>query len=384
MKQEIIYLDNASTSFPKPESVYAAVENAMRERCGNPGRSGHKLSLSAGRVIDETRVLCKRLFNAEAPENIIFTNNTTTAINIAIKGVINPGDHILTSSLEHNSVSRPLNYLENTGIEIGKLPADLNCGLNVDDIKKAQRPNTKLLVCTHISNVTGTVNDIYSIGSFCREQGILFLVDAAQSAGVKLIDVQKMCVDLLAFPGHKGLLGPQGTGGLYIRQGLEVNTIIEGGTGSSSEQLSQPRSMPWKFESGTLNTPGLAGLGAGIQFVLEKGIEQIEKREVFLVNELIHGIKSINGVCMFGPEPGQNRASVVSIYIDNMSPAEAALMMDTAFNIAVRSGHHCASDAHRAIGTLDRGGTIRISPNYFNSEEDIKAFLTALEHCTRS
>jgi cysteine desulfurase family protein len=379
-ENKVIYLDNAATSFPKPESVYEAVNRAMREDCGNPGRSGHRLSLSAGKTVNEARVLCGRLFKAQ-PERIVFTNNATSALNIAIKGIIVPGDHVITSSLEHNSVTRPLHHLEQAGVTVTKLHTDLRDGLHIDDIVKAVRPETKLVVCFHVSNVTGTVNDIASIGAFCRDKGIVFLVDAAQSAGAGLIDVQGMCIDMLAFPGHKGLFGLQGTGGLYIRPGLELKTIIQGGTGGNSESLLQPDTLPEKFESGTLNTPGLAGLAAGIRYIIERGIGEIEKRETFLTNRLIEGILTIKGIRLIGPRPGQNRGSVVSVCMDKTSPAEAALMLDSALNIAVRSGLHCSSDAHRSIGTLGNGGTVRISPNYLNCEDDIDRCLEALDIC---
>jgi len=378
-----IYLDNAATSFPKPESVYEAVIKMMREECGNPGRSGHRLSVSAGRNVNEARVLCARLFNAQSPENIVFTPNTTAALNIAIKGIIEPGDHVITSSLEHNSVSRPLYCLERSGVRVTKLPTDLRRGLNASDIEKALRPDTKLVVCTHISNVTGTINDIASIGSFCRSKGIHFLVDAAQSAGSRAIDAQNMRVDMLAFSGHKGLLGPQGTGGLYLRPGLALKTIIQGGTGSESESLSQPETMPEKFESGTLNTPGLAGLAAGIRFILEEGIEKIERAEAGLIKRLIEGINTLSDIRLIGPGLDENRGNVVSVCLEKTPAAAAALMMDSAFKIAVRSGIHCASDAHRSTGTLENGGALRISPNYFNTPRDIDICLEALEYCAR-
>ena len=379
----LVYLDNAATSFPKPESVYEAVDKAMREECGNPGRSGHRLSLSAGKIVDEARMLCARLFHAESPENIIFTNNTTTALNVAIKGILKSGDHVITSSLEHNSVSRPLKYMESVGVEVTKIPTDLEYGLDGDSIKRAVRPNTKLLVCTHISNVTGTINDICSIGAFCRNNDILFLVDAAQSAGARIIDVQNSGIDMLAFPGHKSMFGLQGTGGLYIRPGLFLDTIVQGGTGSFSESLDQPESLPEKFESGTLNTPGLAGLAAGVRFILEAGIDLIEERETMLIDHLIDGIKAMDGVRIIGPGSVPNRGSVVSVCFDKTSAADAALMMDAGFNVAVRSGLHCASDAHRSANTLEYGGTVRISPNYLNSEEDIDTCLAALDACAK-
>ena len=365
----MIYLDNAATSFPKPESVYDAVYNAMKESGGNAGRSGHKFATNAGRIIREARILCARLFGAASSDNIVFTSNTTTALNIAIKGSLSPGDHVITSMMEHNSVSRPLNHMD---VTISKLPE-----LNPGDIKKALKPNTKLIVCAHISNVTGEVNNIDEIGLFCRENDIMFLADAAQSAGTRHIDVRY--VDMLAFPGHKGLFGPQGTGGLYIRPGIHLKTIIEGGTGSWSESLSQPDNIPSRFESGTLNTPGLAGLATGIRFIFETGIEEIEHKEKTLTNRIINGIETIKGVRLIG-KPG---AGVVSVCFDKMSPAEAALIMDASFNIAVRSGLHCAADAHAHLGTLAGGGTLRISPNYFNTESDIDHCLMALEACSK-
>jgi len=373
----MVYLDNAATSFPKPESVYKAVDKAIREECGNPGRSGHKLALSAGRIISEARMLCARILSAPSPSDIAFASNTTAALNMALKGFLKSGDHVITTTMEHNSVIRPLNSIE--GISITKLSMNLQDGLSIDDVKKALRPNTKLLVCTHVSNVTGTVNDIDTIGEFCRENGIIFLVDAAQSLGVRPVDVKY--VDMLAFPGHKGLLAPQGTGGLYVREGIEINTIIEGGTGSNSELLYQPDTMPSKLESGTLNVPGLAGLSAGIRFILEQGVENILTKEIALTQMLIDGLKSIDGIRLIGAE--QNNSGVVSVCFDRISPSEAALMMDASFDIAVRSGLHCAIDAHDYIGTLKSGGTLRISPNYFNTVDDIHKCLEALEICAK-
>jgi cysteine desulfurase family protein len=384
MRNQVIYLDNAATSFPKPESVYQAVDKAMREECGNPGRSGHRLSLAAGRLVEEARLLCANLFHARSANEIIFTHNTTAALNLGLQGAVEPGDHIITGTLEHNSVARPLYYLEQAGIEVTKVPADIRDGLDPEDVKRALRPNTKLVVCTHISNVTGAVSDIAAIGSLCRQNGVLFMADAAQSAGVTPIDAQSMNIDLLAFPGHKGLLGPQGTGGLYIREGVRLNPLIQGGTGSRSESLLQPEEPPEKFESGTLNTPGIAGLAAGIRFLLDQGVEAIQRKEHALTKHLIEGILDIPGIQVVGPGPDHRRGGVVSIRLDALAPAEAALMLDAAFNIAVRSGLHCAADAHRSAGTLESGGTVRISPGYMNTLEDIDACLDALRFCAKS
>ena len=376
-------MDNAATSFPKPEQVYQAVNRAMREAGGNPGRSGHRLSLAASRIVAEARLRCAKLLGAQAPELLVFTPNATTALNIALKGLLTAGDHVLTSSLEHNSVTRPLYYLQQAGVEVTKLPTDLNTGLSVDALERALRPNTKMLVCSHVSNVTGTVNDLAALGAFCRAQGLIFLVDAAQSAGVRRLDVREMQIDLLAFPGHKGLLGLQGTGGLYLRPGLEFAPLLQGGTGSRSELLAQPERLPEKFESGTLNTPGLAGLAAGVEFVLERGVAAIESREKALVTRLLEGVHGIKGIQYNGPAQGYDRGGVVSLRFAHVSPDAAALFLDSAFNLAVRSGLHCAADAHRTIGALESGGTLRISPNYFNTEAEIDRCLTALSHCAK-
>ena len=379
----IIYLDNAATSYPKPESVYAAVSRTMREAGGNPGRSGHRLAMAANGVVNDARMMCARLFGAERPDRIVFTANTTAALNIALKGLLSAGDHVITSSLEHNSVARPLHALQQKGVEVTKIPTDINSGLRPGEIHKALRPNTRLVVCCHISNVTGTVNDVAAIGTFCRENGLTFLVDAAQSAGTRRINVAEMKIDLLAFPGHKGLMGVQGTGGLYIKPGVKINALTQGGTGSNSERLEQPETMPEKFESGTLNTPGLAGLAEGVRFVLEQGEAEIANREDALVKRLLEGLKEIKGITYIGPEPGNDRGSAISLRMGNMDPAQAALMLDSAFNIAVRSGLHCAADAHRTAGTLERGGTLRVSPGYFNNEEDIDQCLMALSICAK-
>ena len=383
MDNSIIYLDNAATSFPKPEGVYEAVNKAMRESCGNPGRAGHRLSLAAGRLISEARMLCAKLFNAQSPDCIVFTYNTTAALNTAIKGLLSPGDHVITSSLEHNSVTRPLHHMQKYGIEVTKLPTSINDGLSADDVKASMQGNTRLVVCSHVSNVTGTVSDISAIGGLCRDSGISLLVDAAQSAGIRHIDVRGMDIDLLAFPGHKGLLGPQGTGGLYIRPGTGLETMIQGGTGSGSETLSQPERMPDKFESGTPGTPGLAGLAAGVRFVLEQTTHEIGRREAAHVKRIFDALGAIGGIEIFGPTPGCDRGGAVSVRMKSMSPAEAALMLDSAFGIAVRAGLHCAADAHSSIGTLESGGTVRLSPGFFNTDEDIDRCLEALSICAR-
>jgi cysteine desulfurase family protein len=370
----MIYLDNAATSYPKPEAVYSAVNETLRHYGGNPGRGGHSLTLAAQRIVAEARLLCAELFHAKSPDCVVFTANATAAINMALKGILKPGDHLLTGSLEHNAVTRPLYRLEQSGVAVTKVPSDIQRGISVETLQQAALSQTKLVVCNHISNVFGTMNDLAAIGSFCRSNGFIFLVDAAQSAGCKSINVQEMGIDLLAFSGHKALFGPQGTGGLYVRSGLQLETLLEGGTGSRSESLTQPIELPDRLESGTPNTPGLAGLAAGIRFVFETGIDQIADKEVRLMQRLHTGLAEVPGIHVLGADHG---GSVVSIQFDRYEPEQVAMILDSAFGIAVRSGLHCAADAHRSQNST---GTLRISLNYFNEESDIDAVLNALRH----
>jgi cysteine desulfurase family protein len=373
----MIYLDNAATSWPKPEEVYRASDEALR-RGGNPGRSGHKLSIVAGRTVEEARILLARLFAVSNPESIIFTLNTTDALNLAIKGILEKGDHVITSSMEHNSVARPLEALKSNGVEVTKVASSPISGVDIQEVKAAIKENTRLMVFSHVSNVTGTVNPIEEIGKLCHDNGILFLVDAAQSAGVIPIDVTKMKIDLLAFPGHKSLLGPVGTGGLFIREGLSLKPIREGGTGSFSELLLQPEKMPDRYESGTLNTSGIAGLAAGVRFLLEQGVETLQEKEAILTNKLLEGISQISGITFFGPPPGKLRTGVVSLLIKGVEPAQTTIILDNVFDIAVRAGLHCAPDTHWTLGTLESGGTVRLSIGAFNTEEEINFCLEAL------
>ena len=375
----MIYLDNAATSWPKPEQVYVMVDKVLREYGGNSGRGSYKKSLAAGELIYETRMLCARLFHATRPESICFTSNTTEALNLAIKGVLKPGDHVITSTMEHNSVSRPLKQLEKRNIYTTKITTSPETGIDIYALEEALEKNTKLVICNHISNVTGAINPIREIGELCKRKGVLFLLDAAQSAGMKKIDVEEMNIDLLAFPGHKGLLGPQGTGGLYIRDGIILEPLKEGGTGIQSESLIQPKNGPERYESGTMNHPGLAGMAAGIKYILDEGLENIESKETQLTNQLINGLEKIEGIKIYGPKVGIQRGSVISITIDKIEPTEVAMILDNAFDIAVRAGLHCARDAHSTLGTIDKGGVVRISPNYFNTEQEIDACIEAFK-----
>ncbi len=373
----MIYLDNAATSFPKPEQVYQAVMAAMTEYGANPGRSGHKLALQAGRVIYETRELLAKLFNIDNPMNIIFTHNATDGINLAIKGLLKPGDHVITTSMEHNSVLRPLKVLEKVGISVTIIQCDETGSIDIKDIEESINDDTKLIVTTHASNVTGTIFPIRDIGKLAAQNDIIYMVDAAQTAGVYDIDVKEMGIDILAFPGHKSLLGPQGTGGVYIREGIEITQMKEGGTGSKSDSLIQPDILPDKFESGTPNMPGIAGLGAGIRYIFDTGIENIRKHETELTKFFIDELKKIEHVKIYGPCDVERQAPVVSINIGEEDSSEVSYILDQVFDIAVRPGLHCAPLAHKTVGNFEQG-CIRFSIGPFNTKDDIEKAIEAV------
>ncbi|WP_432406040.1 aminotransferase class V-fold PLP-dependent enzyme [Wukongibacter sp. M2B1] len=374
----MIYLDNAATSFPKPEEVYKAVDKCLREYGANPGRSGHKLALKAGRSIYETRELMCELFNIDNPMQIIFTSNATDSLNLAIKGILKKGDHVITSSMEHNSLIRPIKTIEDIGVENTIVDCSKEGFIEIEDIKKAIKKNTKLIAITHASNVTGTIMPIEKIGKLAKENDILMLVDAAQTAGVYDIDVKNMNIDLLAIPGHKGLMGPQGTGALYIREGVELRQMKEGGTGSKSESLLQPEIVPDRYESGTPNTPGIVAMGAGIKFILETGIDKIRKHEEELTEFMLTELKKIEQVKIYGPKDSRKQASVISLNIGDIDSSEVSYILDQAFNVAVRSGLHCAPLAHKTLGTFEQG-TVRFSIGYFNKRKDIEDALAAIK-----
>ncbi len=375
----MIYLDNAATTFPKPRQVYEAVLDCMENYGANPGRAGHKLAMRAGREIYECRENIAKLLNVSNPMSIVFTHNATDSLNLAIKGVVKSGDHIITTSIEHNSVIRPIKALEKNGVENTIVKCDKYGHLDPNVIKKAIKPNTKLIVTTHASNVCGTIVDIESVGNIAKENNVLYLVDASQTLGVYDIDVQKINVDMIAAPGHKCLLGPQGTGMLYIRDGLEVNILKEGGTGSNSEDLFQPNMMPDRYESGTHNTPGIAGLNAGVKFILETGIDKIRKHEEELCEYMLTKLTEVPNIKIYGPLDSKKRAAVISINIGDIDSGEITFILDDMYEIATRSGIHCSPLAHKTLGTL-RQGTVRFSLGYFNTKEDIDKAVEALKH----
>ena len=374
----MIYLDNAATTYPKPECVYEAIMDCMKNYCANPGRAGHKLAMKAAREIYDTRENIAKLFNVDNPMNIVFTNNATDSLNLAIKGLVKSGDHIITTSMEHNSVIRPIKALEKNNVENTVVQCDKDGFLNIEDLKSAIKPNTKLIVTTHASNVCGTLIDIKSVGEVAKENNILYLVDASQTAGVYDIDTKKINVDIIAAPGHKCLLGPQGTGILYIREGLELNILKEGGTGSKSEDLFQPNLLPDKYESGTHNTPGIVGLNQGVKFILEEGIENIRKHEEDLCEYMLNRLEEVPNIVIYGPKDSKKRAAVISINIGNMDSGEITFLLDSEYDIATRSGIHCAPLAHKTLGTLEQGA-VRFSLGYFNTKQDIDTAIEALK-----
>lgn len=374
----MIYLDNAATSFPKPEAVYQALDAFARHDLANPGRAGHKMALAAERALDDCRHLLNQFFHGEGPERFIFTLNCTDALNMAFKGVLKEGDHVITTDLEHNSVSRPLRAMELAGkITLTRIAADRGGTVDPDVIKKAITPKTRLIAQTHASNVLGTVQPIEAIGKIAREGEVLFLVDGAQTAGVIPIDIQAMNIDLLAFPGHKSLLGPTGTGALYVGPGAIVGAWREGGTGGDSSSETQPREYPYFLEGGTPNVLGVAGLAAGIKHVTEQGLAKIHKHEVELLEHLCKRLDEIGGYEIFAHRDWSKRVGTMSIRSEALPAAEIGGILDQAFEIAIRPGLHCAPYIHRSIGTFP-DGAVRVSPGPFNTKDDIDALATAL------
>lgn len=377
-----IYLDHAASSFPKPEVVCRKMNEVMRRIGANPGRSGHKLALRANRIISQTREKIAELFAIPEAQSIIFTCNATEALNLGLKGLLSPGEHVITSCVEHNSVIRPLKRLEKEGVRFSQVLCSPEGHLNIRLLKKSLQRKTKLIVLTHASNVTGSILPIEEVGTFARAKGILFMVDAAQTAGLLPIDVQRMKIDLLACAGHKSLYGPQGTGFLFIGKGIDLRPLKEGGTGSESESEDQPNTLPYRYESGTLNTPGIAGLGAGVSFVLEEGVEKIWQKERRLTRLFLQGLKRIKKIRIYGPPGAEERVPLVSFNVGFMDPAEVGFLLDEYYDILVRAGLHCAPQAHRTMGTFP-GGTVRASLGFFNTLEDVHTLVKALGDITR-
>ena len=377
MKKTMIYFDNAATSWPKPAEVCAAVSDSFGDAGGNPGRSGHRMSVAAARVVENAREALAELFHANDPSRIVFTQNATHALNLALYGLLRPGDHVVTSSVEHNSVMRPLRHLETLGIELTVVPCTQDGMLDPNSLRRALRPPTRLLVTTHGSNVVGTLTPVGALAALAREQHVLYLVDASQTAGAIPIDVQELGVDLLAFSGHKGLLGPTGTGGLYIREGTVLAPLMRGGTGSDSAHEIQPEFLPDVYESGTLNVAGIAGLAAGVRFLSEIGIKAVGTHERKLVEQFLAGASEISGVTLYGPGDPALQCGVVSFNVAGAMPSEVELILDQSFGIMARSGLHCAPSAHRTLGTFPTG-TVRFSFGWFNTPAEVEVGVAAL------
>ena len=373
----MIYFDNAATSWPKPPGVRAALNEYFGEASGNPGRSGHRMSVAAARIVENAREALAELFNANDPSRIVFTHNATHALNLALYGLLRPGAHVVTTGTEHNSVMRPLRHFEGLGVESTVIACTPEGRLDLEAVRRAIRHDTRLLVTTHASNVTGALNPLAELAALAREKNILYLVDAAQTAGAVPIDVQAIDVDLLAFTGHKGLLGPTGTGGLYIREGLALAPLMRGGTGSDSAHETQPEFLPDAHESGTLNLAGIAGLGAAVRFLLDIGIEAVRTHEQTLIAQFLTGASEISGLTVYGPKDTALRCGLVSFNLAGALPSEVGLILDQSFGIMARTGLHCAPSAHRTLGTFPTG-TVRFSFGWYNTPGEVRKGLEAL------
>lgn len=373
----MIYFDNAATTLRKPPCVARAVAEAVGS-LGNPGRGVHEGALSASRVIYDARAALAELFGAESPQRIAFTANSTEALNMAIKGVLSPGDHVITTALEHNSVLRPLFEMEDRGVELTVLPADPMGNIRFGDLEKAIRSHTKAIVTTHGSNLTGNLLDIGRIGSLARERGLIYIVDASQTAGVFDIDVGKMQIDILCFTGHKGLLGPQGTGGLYVREGVAVRPLLSGGSGVQTYLRSHPPQMPTALEAGTLNSHGIAGLGAAVRYILETGPRAIREKEQALMRSFYRQVRQIPGITVYGDFSSFDRCPIVSLNVRDYDSGEVSDALFRDYGIATRPGAHCAPLMHQALGTVEQGA-VRFSFSHYDTEEEIDIAVSALQ-----
>jgi len=374
----MIYLDNAATTWPKPQQVVMAVEEALVHKGGNAGRGGHGAAIQVGRMIHQTREDLCTLFGTDDPTRVIFTHNATHALNQALFGLLQKGDHVITSSIEHNAVTRPLWVLRQRGVHVTEVPGIPGKEFELEAYHKAFRPNTKLVVTLHASNVTGTLLPVKEIGQIAHEHGAYYLLDAAQTAGVLPINMEHLVVDLLAFPGHKGLLGPQGTGGLIVRQGIRLEPLIYGGTGSVSEEDRQPDFLPDALESGTMNGAGIAGLGEGVRYLLNEGIDKIRAREQALCRKLWNGLREIPGVTLYGSDLVEERSPIVAFNIGKLDSVEASFILEQNAGVIARAGLHCAAHVHRMLGTLEQG-IIRFSPSHYTREEEIETALRAVK-----
>ena len=373
----MIYMDNAATTMQKPQQVIDAVAAAMCSM-GNAGRGAHAASLGAARTIYDAREKLACFFHAENPKQIAFTMNSTESLNIALKGVLNPGDHVITTMLEHNSVLRPLYELQEKGTELTILKSNPQGTLDYEDFEKAIKENTKAIVCTHGSNLTGNLVDVKRVGEIAKKHGFLFIVDASQTAGVFPIDVQEMGIDILCFTGHKGLLGPQGTGGIYVREGLIVRPLLCGGSGVQTYNKKHPSEMPTALEAGTLNGHGIAGLDAAVEYLMETGIDTIREREQDLMWRFYEGVKDIPGVKVYGDFSTRERCAIVTLNIGDYDSSEVIDELLMTYGISTRAGGHCAPLMHEALGTVEQGA-VRFSFSHYNTDEELNTAIQAVK-----
>ena len=377
----MIYMDSAATTMHKPQEVIDAVVMAMSSM-GNAGRGVNEASLSASRIIYDTREKLCRLFGAEDPRQIVFTPNSTESLNIAIKGILNPGDHVIATMLEHNSVLRPLYEMEKKGVRLTIVKSDQNGRFNLKDIEDAIAEDTKMIVCTNGSNLTGNYVDPEPVGTLARERGIVFVVDASQTAGVFPIDVQKMKIDVLCFTGHKGMLAPQGTGGMYVRKGLVIRPLKSGGSGVQTYSKTHPIEMPTALEAGTLNGHGIAGLHAAVEYLEKTGVDNIRAREQDLMWRFYEGVKDIPGVKVYGDFSSKNRCPIVTLNIGDYDSSEVSDELLTEYGISTRAGGHCAPLMHEALGTVEQGA-VRFSFSHYNTEEEVDTAIEAIRELSK-
>lgn len=381
-----VYMDNAATSRQKPEAVFKEIKRFFFDVNCNPGRGGYDLSLEAGREVLRAREVIARFFNVQQPNQVIFTQNVTHALNTALKGLLKPNDHVLTSGLEHNAVIRPLEALAGEkNISYTFIPTGSDGFLAPELIYKHVRPNTRMIVMTHGSNIIGSILPVEQIGKIAEELGLYFVVDCAQTAGCVPIDFQKLNLSVLAFTGHKHLLGPMGTGGFCVRQDVaeKMQPLVEGGTGSVSHREQQPGFLPDKFESGTLNTPGIVGLRVAVEYILNVGVDKIREKEMALTRRLLEGLRGLKHIKIYGPQDPAHQTGTVSINMEDVDNAELCTVLDREFGIMTRPGLHCAPVAHRTVGTFPQG-TLRISLGYFTTAEEVDYVIKCLEQIDSS
>jgi cysteine desulfurase family protein len=374
----LIFLDNGSTSFPKPDEVYRFMDHFYRNSGVSPGRSGYELCQETATLVDETRKTLTAFFHGGNHDRLCFSSNATDALNLIIFGMLKPGDHAVTTTLEHNSVLRPLYHLARAGVEVDYVPFEGTGCVDPDRIAKQFRPNTKLVVVNHASNVIGTIQPIREIGRRCRERGIPFAIDASQSTGKVPIDVEDACVDVLAFTGHKSLLGPTGIGGLYVREGIDIRLTRAGGTGIRSAERTHPEDYPYRFEYGTMNVLGISGLHAGVKWILERGLTALHEQEMALTQRLRDGLRAIDGVTLYCQDDLAGHISILAFNVYGMEAFDVGTLLDIDHNIACRTGLHCSPLVHEQLGTDRLHGAVRFGIGPFNTEADIDSALGAV------